>query len=119
MKRYFIMIVLCVLLASIEVASADSLDGVWTINHCGGTYNIEFSKNAEGGFSGRYVGIDNSSMFNGKYYPGRGKTIVNFIQRHADKDYYAAYIGFLSGNKVEGILYDVSAYKCNFTMNKK
>lgn len=78
-----------------------------------------FSDDAEGGFSGKYIKMNNSSIFRGTYYSGSGKTIVNFVQNHESKKYYAVYVGYLSGNKIEGIFYDVANYKCNFTMTRK
>ncbi len=120
MKSFFKIIIVTVTLCWITgVALAESMNGNWTITHCGGTYDMSFSDNSKGGFSGRYINICNSSNFNGNYYAGRGMTIVNFVQKHDGKDYYAVYVGFLSGNKVDGVFYDIANYKCNFTMTKK
>ena len=90
------------------------LNGIWHIKYQDKVYDLDF-KTSGTSVSARYVGINNSSTFTGRYFPGSGTLTLT----QKDHDYSATYTARVENDhKFYGTWTDSSNREVNFSLYK-
>lgn len=90
----------------------------WILNRSNKPYSVEINRQGVN-FSGYYTGINNDSIFKGKFLSGRGVNLIHFVQQD-DNGFYAIHSGKLVGTNVyEGRWYATNGKSGSFRLNKK
>jgi hypothetical protein len=94
------------------------LTGDWAIS--GAAYAITFDRLLDNSFRGRYININDPSMFVAQVFSSPRGTVVSMVQTHPEKDYYAVYSLRLSDVKtLQGSAADVESNAANFELVKQ
>ncbi len=105
-----------------EAAVAEPMAGLWRVTWTGtinATRNLRIVA-AERGFSGRYEGIANSSVFEGRSLTARGRTLVFMTQTldQGGETYHSVFSGVLDGDVMQGAWHDVAGGRAEIVMRR-